>query len=274
MKTLRNHIILFDSECPMCRVYTEAFVRSGMLGEGGRAAYQIKMENVCPVIDRQRAVNEIALINTQSGEVTYGVESLFKVIGNAWPAFGPLFSFKPFTWLMSKVYAFIAYNRRIIIPAGKTEEAYTYQPTFKLHYRVAWLLFTWLVTSCILTAYAHLLTGVIPLGGPWREYLICGGQIVFQGVMISTFARKKLWNYLGNMMTISFAGSLLLLLMLGIVHLVKLPAIMFPLYFMGVAGLMLLEHIRRTGLMELGWVLTATWVLYRVGLLLVLLKQL
>ena len=267
MKTLKNHLILFDSECPMCRVYTRAFVQSGMLAKDSRAAYQTKMETVCPLIDRQRAVNEIAMVNTQSGEVTYGIASLFKVIGTAWPVFGPLFRFKPFVWLMSKVYAFIAYNRRVIIPAGKNEAAYAYQPAFKLHYRLGWLLFTWLGTGCILTAYAHLLTGIIPLGGPWREYFICGGQIIFQGAVISTFARQKLWNYLGNMMTISFGGSLLLLLMLGIAHLIKLPPAMFALYFMGVAGLMFLEHIRRAGLMGLGWVLTATWVLYRVGVL-------
>ncbi len=264
-------MILFDSECPMCRAYTQAFVQSGMLEKDSRAAYQTKMETVCPVIDRQRAVNEIALVNTQNGEVTYGVESLFKVIGNACPFFGPLFRFGPFAWLMSKVYAFISYNRRVIIPAGKQEGTYAYQPTFKLQYRLAWLLFTWLGTGGILTAYAHLLTGIVPLGGPLREYFICGGQMIFQGAVISTFAREKLWNYLGNMMTISFAGSLLLVLMLGIAHLGKLPPVVFPLYFMSVAGLMFLEHIRRTGLMGLGWVLTATWVLYRVGLLVVLL---
>jgi hypothetical protein len=272
MKTLKNHLILFDEECPMCRAYTQAFVRSGMLAKDGRAAYQSELETVCPVIDRQRAVNEIALVNTQNGEITYGVESLFKVIGNACPVFAPLFRFRPFAWLMGKVYAFISSNRRVIIPAGKKESTYAYQPTFKLHYRIAYLLLTWLGTGYILTAYAYLLTGFIPAGGPWREYFICGGQIIFQGTIISAFAREKLWNYLGNMMTISFAGSLLLLLMVGVAHWIKVPQVVLPLYFMGVAGLMFLEHIRRTGLMGLGWVMTVTWVLYRVGLLLVLLK--
>jgi len=272
MKTLKNHLILFDSECPMCRAYTQAFVRSGMLDREGRAAYQSTLETVCPVIDRQRAVNEIALVNTQNGEVSYGVESLFKVIGNAWPVFGPLFRFRPFAWLMSKVYAFISSNRRIIIPSGKNSSTYAYQPTFKLHYRIAYLLFTWLGTGCILTAYARLLNVFIPAGGPWREYFICGGQMIFQGAVISTFARQKLWNYLGNMMTISFAGSLLLLLMIGLADWVKLPPVVFPLYFMGVAGLMFLEHIRRTSLMGLGWVMTATWVLYRIGLLVLVLS--
>ena len=267
MKTLNNHIILFDSECPMCSTYTKAFVKTGMLNSNGRAAYQDNLETRCPLVDRQRAVNEIALVNLENGEVTYGIQSLFKVIGNARPAFMPLFACKPFTWLMAKLYAFISYNRRVIIPAGSGGEEFTWQPSFRLNYRLAYLAFTWFCTGCILTGYARLLAPGIPLGSPYREYLICGGQIIFQGIIISTFAREKLWAYLGNMMTISFAGSLFLLIMTGLSHLVKLPAFVFPVYFLAVAGLMFLEHIRRTKLLNLGYTLTATWVLYRVALL-------
>lgn len=260
-------MILFDGECPLCRVYTKVFVKTGMLGPGGRAAYQDNMENFCPLIDRQRAVEEIALVDLESGEVTYGVKSLFKVIGNAFPAFMPLFAFKPFAWLMAKLYFFISYNRRVIIPAGRVGEEFAWQPLFKLNYRLAYLVFTWFCTGCILTGYARLLAPAIPLGNSYREYLICGGQIIFQGTIITTFAREKLWAYLGNMMTISFAGSLLLLLMIGLNHFVKLPAIAYPIYFLTVAGLMFLEHIRRTKLIGLGYTLTGTWVLYRVALL-------
>ena len=80
MKTLNNHIILYDAECPMCKFYTDQFVKRGMLGAAGRAPYQQMPDAVCPYVDRQRAVNEIALVNTQTGEVEYGVKSLFKVI--------------------------------------------------------------------------------------------------------------------------------------------------------------------------------------------------
>ncbi len=126
MKTLENHMILFDEECPMCKVYTKAFVNSGMLSDDPGAVVISKhtSNNVCPVIDKQRAANEIALVNLENGEVTYGIESLFKIIGNAFPLFNPLFTFKPFIWLMSKCYAFIAYNRRVIIPAGKAGDGF------------------------------------------------------------------------------------------------------------------------------------------------------
>jgi predicted DCC family thiol-disulfide oxidoreductase YuxK len=273
MKTLNNHVILYDGECPMCSVYTQAFVKAGMLEKSGRADYQQNMDAVCPAIDRQRAVDEIALVDLQTGEVTYGIRSLFKVIGNACPAFIPLFGCKPFIWLTSKVYAFISYNRRVIIPAANEANGFAWQPSFKLHYRIVYLLFTWFCTGYILTAYAHLLAHVVPAGSSVREYAICGGQIFFQAAVISTFAREKTWAYLGNMMTISFTGSLLLLVIIGLNHLVRLPLTDLVVSFLLVAGLMLMEHNRRTNLLNLGYTLTISWVLYRIGLLLFIVLQ-
>jgi len=266
MNTLNNHLILFDAECLMCKLYTQAFVSTGLLDENGRAAYQDTTVETCPMVDRQRAVNEIALVNQTTGEVTYGIESLFKVFSVAIPILKPLFEFAPFVRLMSKVYAFISYNRRVIIPAAN--EQYAHQPTFKLHYRIAYLLFTWAVTAYILTAYVHLMYGLLPIGTAYREYLVCGGQIVFQGVIISLVAKDKKWAYLGNMMTISFAGALLLLPGLLMAVFFNLPPIFYVCYFMSVAGLMFLEHIRRTQLLNLGLVFTISWASYRLLVLL------
>lgn len=262
MKTLQNHVILFDEECPMCYLYTKAFIKTGMLPKNGRESYQRTPPHICPMIDQQRAANEIALVNTENGEVTYGIDSLFKIIGNAVPIFSPLFAFKPFRYLMAKLYAFISYNRKVIIPAAT--KANTVQPTFKVTYRLAYLLFTWFATSYILTAYAHLLTDYVPLGGKYREYFICGGQMIFQDIIISYYKKDKFWDYLGNMMTISFAGSILLILGLIVNTISHLHPIIYILYFMMVAGLMFLEHIRRSKLLQLGWLMTITWAIYRL----------
>lgn len=268
MKALKNHQILFDAECPMCKVYTRGLVQSGVLDKEGRTAYQEFEAVTCPMLDRQRAVNEIALINNETGEVTYGIASLFKVLAVSFPVLRPLFLFKPFVWLMSKVYAFIAFNRRVIVPPPLTANSFELQPTFRLDYRIAYLLVTWLFTAVILSAYAGLIQGLIPAGNVYREYLICGGQIFFQGAIISLTHKNKRWDYLGNMMTISFAGALLLLPALFIAQVFNLPPLIYAGWFLAVAGLMLLEHIRRSKLLALGWILTISWVLYRILVLL------
>lgn len=103
----------------------------------------------------------------------------------------------------------------------------------------------------------------IPQGGPFREYLVCGGQILFQGIVLSIYAPAKRWDYLGNMMTISLAGALLLC-PIGAFRPAPLPA---AAGFMLVAGLMFFEHIRRAKLLGLGWLPTITWAVYRLLIL-------
>ncbi|MCF0069289.1 DUF393 domain-containing protein [Dyadobacter sp. CY261] len=272
MKTLHNHVILYDAECPMCNLYTGAFVRSGMLGADGRESYQQFTGAACPNLDWQRAVNEIALINRATGEVSYGIESLLKVCANASPALGFLFRWKPMLWLARKAYAFISYNRRVIVPAPVSVDSFGFQPTFKIQYRLAWLLFTWALTAYILTAYTKLLNGYIPSGEAWREYLICGGQILFQGAVIFAYRRRVAWDYLGNMMTVSLAGALVLYALLIIGVWLKLSFMTYGLCVMPVVFLMLLEHLRRCKLLGLGYLMSASWVFYRLIVLAILLK--
>lgn len=267
MKLLKDHIILYDADCPMCKVYTNAFIKTGMLD--GRTPYQQMPGEICPYVDKQRAVNEIALVDTKTGEVSYGVQSLFKIIANSFPMFKSLFSFKPFIWLMSKLYAFISYNRRVIIPSTERETFDTI-PTFRLDYRIMYLIFTWWLASFILSAYAPLLNVAVPAGHPYREYFVCAGQIFFQGIIIQFWAKHKTWDYLGNMMTISLGGSFMLLIGLLVARLVTPPDIVYVLYFLAIAGLMLLEHIRRSKLLHIGWLMTITWVLYRIIILLII----
>ncbi len=267
---LKHHTILYDAECPLCHLYTKAFVSSGMLDAGGRAPYQDMSHRMCTLVDRKRAVNEIALVNQETGEVRYGIHSLLAVIGHSFPLFRPLFGWRPFIWLMSKLYAFVSYNRKVIIPSA-VKSSDEMQPSFHLGYRIAYLVFTWLITSFLLTRYAWLLKDVLPVGNSYREYLVCGGQVLFQGIVVSLYARKQGWNYLGNMMTISLAGALLLSIGLLLSVFTDLSSIVYAGYFLFVAGLMLLEHIRRTKLMKLSVLLTLSWIGYRFIILFILL---
>jgi predicted DCC family thiol-disulfide oxidoreductase YuxK len=263
MKTLKHHVLIFDEACPLCRAYTGAFVKTGMLDEHGREAYNKMEEQTCNCIDKDRARNEIALVNTKTGNVLYGIDSLFRVIAHAFPVFAPLFRFTPFKWCMKKLYSFISYNRKVIIPGKETADSCI--PDFNVKYRWAYIAFTWIISSFILTKYSVLLEGVIPASKFFREFIICGGQIVFQGVILLMLDHKKALTYLGNMMTISFSASLLLVL-IGTVA--KISGFVNPNFyaflFLFIAGLMFLEHLRRMKLLEISWIASATWILYRL----------
>ena len=104
-----------------------------------------------------------------------------------------------------------------------------------------------------------------------REFLICGGQIVFQFIVLHKLSKEKLFQYLGNMMTISFAGAILIGLLQLAGKLLSIVSInYYVISFLVVVFLMLLEHLRRVKLMQLTLFPTITWVIYRIIVLLIL----
>lgn len=270
METLKDHVILYDNECPMCDLYTNAFVKTHMLDKDGRVAFTDANEIISfNGVDRSKACDEIALVNVKTGGVLYGVDSLMKILENRFPFFKHLFKLRLFRAIVRKFYAFISFNRKVIIPGKDITNINACRPNFNLRYRVLYIVLTWLLTSFVLAKFAAALVPLIPPTNFYREFAICGGQIVFQAMVIAIVDRKKTWEYLGNMMTISFAGALLLLIALAFeTFLVPIASAGI---FAAVVSLMFVEHIRRVKLLKLPRVMTASWVTYRILILMFLL---
>lgn len=275
--------MVYDADCPLCMSYTNAFVSTKMLDEDGRIPYQQVGGEFVPGMDAERAKNEIALVNRENGQVTYGLESLLTVIEHRYRWIGRIARLQPLKFLIQKFYNFISYNRKVIIPpVPATPGRFDCTPTFKLKYRLAYIVVMWLLTSLTLVGYSKLLNGLIPATNFFREFMVCGGQVVFQAISVGIIATstrnadgKKIMDYLGNMMTVSIFGAILLLPALLIGTLVPtIPAVVFLAYFMVVVGVMLYEHARRMKLLELGWWPSVSWILYRLlALTIILLPQ-
>src|SRR6185369_3296957 len=114
MKTLENNILIYDCDCPMCNIYSGAFVKTGMLDRHGRMPYNDISDQVKALIDLNRSRNEIALVDISNNKVIYGLDSLLIILGNNFPFIKIIFRFKPLYWFMKKVYSFISFNRKVI----------------------------------------------------------------------------------------------------------------------------------------------------------------
>ncbi len=275
MRTLNYHKLLIDTDCPMCRMYSSAFEQTGLLENGSTTPYQFLDCSLANTVNLNKAKNEIALLNTQTNEVTYGLDSLKKIILYSLPALNPILNFTPIDWFLRKLYKFISYNRKVIAPTNTGIHTYECIPDFNLKYRLTYLLFVVLVSSMVLFQF----TKPINEAMGWqshliREFLMCFGQILWQFAVLSFLLRKlkkqvrfeKTMEYLGNLMTVSLIGTLLLL---PILFIENLPVIAYAVSFGGVVGIMLMEHIRRTKILQIGWIPTITWLMYR-GFILVI----
>jgi predicted DCC family thiol-disulfide oxidoreductase YuxK len=270
MKTLTGYTLLYDAECPLCSGYTNAFVKTGMLDGKGRVPYQQLDPAWQPFVDTRRAVNEIALLNRQTGEVTYGVNSLVQVLQHSIPLFRILSRTPGFYWMATRAYRLISYNRRLIIPASH-ERSGSCPPAFHAGYRALFILLGCFFTAFILNRYSLLLQPYLEAGSFGRELLVCAGQLAWQGGIVFLLLRRRVADYLGNLITISIAGAVLLAVLLLVDTVVKVSALVALGWFGLVVTLMLLEHVRRVKLLRLtGWE-SVSWVVYRILVLLILL---
>lgn len=271
MKTLKNHTLLYDEDCPVCNLYTSGFIRTKMLDNQGRKAFELISTEEKNYINIERAKNEIALVDNKNKKVYYGIESLLKVIGNSFPWMEKVGNWKPINYFLKKLYKFISYNRKVIAPSKITNKSnIKCIPDFNIKYRVLYILFAILFTAIILFKYAELIT-LLPKANFSRELLLAVGQIGFQYLFIQKISNQKQLNYIGNLVTVSVMGSLFLLPILLLNQFMIVNEYVILSWFGLTVNLMILEHHRRTSTLELPKYLTLTWILYRIIALIIIL---
>uniref|UniRef100_UPI00404B5A27 DCC1-like thiol-disulfide oxidoreductase family protein n=1 Tax=Flavobacterium sp. TaxID=239 RepID=UPI00404B5A27 len=272
MKTLNNHTLFYDDACPMCNIYSKGFIKAKMLDSNGRKPFSNLVVSEHHFIDLERAKNEIALVDTNTNTVYYGIDSLLKVIGNSFPWIEKVGNWHSINYILKKLYNFISFNRKVIVPA-KVSNAANNQcvPDFNIKYRFFYILFATLFTAIILYQFASLIN-FLPKANFRRELLLAVGQIAFQLLFIQKLSKQQIINYLGNLVTISMMGSLFLVPVLVLNQFISLNEYIVIAWFMLTVNLMILEHYRRTTLLGLPKHLTITWVLYRILALIIILN--
>lgn len=268
MKTLANQTLIYDEDCPLCRAYSGAFVKIGMLDDNGKMPYSEL--TACEFIDYKRAANEIALVDNVNKKTIYGIDSLLAVIGASFPIVEKIGHFTPIHFLLTKLYRFISYNRKVIMPNPKSAKNHVQcLPDFNIRYRILYIVFATLATAATLYAYANLLP-TFGKGNFLTEWNLAFGQILFQAIFLIRKDLNTILDYIGNLVTISIFGSLLLTPMLIISEFLFVGEFVSMNYFAVVATIMFIEHFRRVELLQLPKLLCATWVLYRIGFLAIL----
>ncbi|MBB6370528.1 DCC1-like thiol-disulfide oxidoreductase family protein [Chryseobacterium shigense] len=259
MKTLKNHTLIYDNECPMCNIYSKGFINCGMLDADGREAFTDLSFKNKDLIDFNRAKNEIALVDHNKNKVVYGLESLLLIIGNSFPLLEKAARIKPLYWFFKKLYSFVSYNRKQIIPSAKDQNEQACIPDFNLKYRIAYLIFGVSFSGYILSIFSERL-GFNLNHNFMREFTVCIGQVIWQTLFLRICLKDKIWDYLGNMMTVSLIGTLLLIPVLFI----SLAPSFYIIYFGMVVLIMFLEHMRRCKLLKLNYLPTISWILFRM----------
>lgn len=239
MRTLENQTLLYDEDCPLCRVYTSGFTKAGMLDENGKKSYCQLSDEEQNFIDVKRASNEIALVDNENKTVIYGIDSLLKVIGFSFPWIEKIGTVKPIKFFLKKLYSFISYNRKVIIPSKINKEIKLQcVPDFSYKYRILYILFAILVSSLIVNQFNIKFQFL-------EIILFITSLVVIKTVLLLKFSKEIVLNYLGNFMTSILFGSLFLVPMIILKSFLNISEITFQIYFYLTLSIVIFDIYRR-----------------------------
>ena len=196
-------LIVYDASCPMCQVYTRGMVATDGSGNLTRISnHDLTDRNLLSRIDPQRARHEIPLVDLNGGETLYGIDTWSFVFGATNRTVAQLLSLRWVRAFFEKLYAFISFNRRIIITAAPDRwQLLDLTPEFRLNYRLA---FVGLVFA--LTGLVHY--GVAGQG--WLLPALLAGQVGLVALYVGVTKRYELTETL-----LDYCGHLGMSLLLG-----------------------------------------------------------
>ena len=135
-------------------------------------------------------------------------------------------------------------------------------------FKVTAMLICIAVTVLALNQYAKLVQHLITIRYDWLfELFMVAGMLVFQYPFIHkiTWARKL--DYFFNMLLVSLIGAVLLFPLLVLNQYSIYSDTFNLLYFFTVVLIMFFDHKRRVTKLKLPWIISYTWVLYRLIIL-------
>ena len=245
-------LIIYDASCPMCRLYTRGMVSADGSGQLTRISNDELMDTtVLDRIDRQRARHEIPLIDLDGGETLYGVDTWIYAVSQRSNQIGKLLSRNWLRVLLQKLYAFISYNRRIIITSAPGRwQLLDLQPDFRLNYRLAFVL----LVMGVVSGLHYAVVGSFE----WPVFALLSGQIGLVGLYIWLTKRSQFGETL-----LDYCGHLGMSLLLGGLVIAISAYFNWPLGLLIGSGLAITQHFIRVYRLGLNpWLSASFTVLY------------
>jgi len=258
---IQEYTLLYDAYCPLCQAYSNAFIKFGFLNKEGRLNWNEISDSIKSQIDVDRSRHEIALVNVHTGDVFYGIDSLFTILSSNLKWFNILFNYAFLKILFKFLYNVISYNRHLIIPRDLNNPSKCV-PDFSLFWRVFYIAISIFVTAFVLHSFSNNI-----LVQPYSllyDFLIILAHFTIQSIVLYFIQKEKsILDYITHNATIMFIGSLFLLPAIGLSYWFQ-NAYFFLTYLSVVVFITLYLHHKRMLLLKYNIFLTITWILFSI----------
>lgn len=225
MKTLKNKTLIYDNACPMCNAYSSAFSKTGILDKDGRKSFAEADAGTLAVLDKDRARHEIPLVDNQTGEVLYGLDGLTLIVANALPVFKPLITSTRFKNMLTPLYKFISYNRRVIAGSFYGGIGFDCAPDFHLGWRIALIVLGIGYTALGIYLFS-LIAGISNVVMLFAMVLLYFVALMATSLVYNRTFEEKI-DYAGHLATLGVVESTLFVISAYVAYLTQLPQLLF-----------------------------------------------
>lgn len=229
-----NKVMVYDDNCPLCKAYTTAFVKIGLLEANGRQPFSEATTNIMCRLDIHKSRNEIPLLDTVTNQTWYGLDAMLEVINIKYPLVKKLANITPVKWFLLRLYKLISYNRKVIVAVPKTNSTYDCTPDFNLKYRLSFLLLITCICATFISTIYHFFNV--------QSVINISLQQVYFGITVLWLVVLVIPKLINSAMAYHYWGQIAMLVLLSILLIMPLIFVSKIVSFSGIAkGLYLLS---------------------------------
>ena len=210
---MKNKILVYDDNCPLCTWYSGLFVKYGFLNAEGRKPFSTLNVNLLSKIDFDKSRNEIPLLDTSTNKVVYGIDALLEILDQKIPFIKAAGNLLPLKWFLKKIYKLISYNRKIIVAKKCGTSSIDCSPDINYFYRFIFMTVCLVFNTLMLyplqnnlfskLSYYHL--DILQLQLAHFAFVIINCTLAF------SFSKAKGYEYLGQVNMLALLVILLLM---------------------------------------------------------------
>ena len=245
---MKKQVMIYDDACPLCSAYTAGFVKMGLLDQEERQCFSSVDPKLLTQIDVQRSRNEIPLLDTITGEVSYGIDALVKLLGEKFSLIKWIAGTPALKFLLYKIYKLISYNRRSIVAAETNQVAFDCTPDFNIKYRLLFMILGLIFNTCMLFPLQHYVLAKSMMNTPTVMQVQLGHTLfVFANIYISARLKARQgFEYAAQINMLALTAILLAMPLIFINRVNNtVPPFINNLYLAGILLFIIKEYLRR-----------------------------
>jgi hypothetical protein len=239
---MSKYLIIYDNHCGICSTGAKAFTRLGVLNdEATMKLSDVEKNALACNVNPQQACDEMAVVNKQTSDVSYGVDAYALLVAERSPFFGKVFQNKWIKKMLRPCYKFIASNRRIVAPLKTGAEIC--QPRLHKGHRLLLIVFMAVFSAVITFQKGELLehTALFGFLNGFKLLQVTGVGWILTGFL---YRQNDKWDYWGHLAII--AGCAIFIQSLALIGYHYFPHVAWILGSMGVSDiLMVVMHYKR-----------------------------